>query len=61
MANSDFVALCMGIKSFSIEDELEYKISLLKVGASGDNYVCCGSVLSFGLNFIFLCLGYSNV
>ena len=57
MANSDFVALCMGIKSFSIEDELEYKISLLKVGASGDNYVCCGSVWSFGLNFIFLCLG----
>ena len=54
MANSDFVALCMGIKSFSIEDELEYKISLLKVGASGDNYVCYGSVLSFGLNFIFL-------
>ena len=48
MANSDFVALCMGIKSFSIEDELEYEISLLKVGASSDNYVCCGSVLSFG-------------
>ena len=45
MANSDFVALCMGIKSFSIEDKLEYKISF---GASGDNYVCCGSVLSFG-------------
>ena len=57
MANSDFVALCMGIKSFSIEDELKYKISLLKVNASGDNYACCGSVLSFGLNFIFLCLG----
>ena len=57
MANSDFVALCMGIKSFSIEDELKYKISLLKVIASGDNYACCGSVLSFGLNFIFLCLG----
>ena len=45
------------LKSFSIEDELEYKISLLKAGASGNNYVCCGSVLSFGLNFIFVCLG----
>ena len=45
------------LRSFSIEDELEYKISLLKVRASGNNYVCCGSVLSFGLNFIFLCLG----